>query len=79
VDPSLLKICDPQVSLCLLTFRNVTLKQLNSMTMTIILSCLDDRERMHRTALSMVPVSISGSDNEFYVCLLVLLLLRFMC
>jgi len=74
---NLLKMCGPEIQLCLFTFRPIASKQLNSLTTIIILSWLGGAVVMHPLLVQEVPGSIPGSGKGFYVWLFVLLLLCF--
>ena len=61
---NLLKMCGPQIRLCLFTFRPIASKQLNSLTTIVPFSWLGDA---HSLWVREVPGSISGSGKGFYV------------
>ena len=74
---NLLKMCGPQIRLCLFTFRPIASKQLNSLTTIDIHSWLGDAVVTHPLWVQEVPGSIPGSGKGFYVWFFVLLLLCF--
>jgi len=74
---NLLKMCGPQIRLCLFTFRPIASKQLNSLTTIDILSWLVGAVVTYPLWVQEVPGSIPGSDKGFYVWFFVLLLLCF--
>jgi len=57
----LLKMCGPQIWLCLFTFRPITSKQLNSRTTIDALSWLGGAVVTHPLSVQEVPGSIPGS------------------
>jgi len=62
---NLLKVCGPQIRLCLLTFRPIASKELNSLTTIVTLSCLGGAEVTHPLWLREVPGSIPSKDFMF--------------
>jgi len=74
---NLLKMCDPQIRLCLFTFRPIAPKQLNSLTTIDNLSWLSGAVVTHPFWVQDVPGSIPSSGKGFYVWFFVLLLLCF--
>jgi len=64
---NLLKMCGPQIRLCLFTFRPIASKQLNSLTTSDILSWLGGTVVMHPLWVQEVPGSIPCSGKGFYV------------
>jgi len=73
----LLKMSDPQIWLCLFTFRPIASKQLNGLTTIDTLSWLGGAVVTHPLWVQEVPGSIPGSGKGFYVWFFVLLLLCF--
>ena len=75
----MLKMCGPQIRLCLFSFRTIASKQLNSLTTRTIdiLSWLGGAVVTHPLWVQEVPSSIPGSGKGFYVWFFVLLLLCF--
>jgi len=77
---NLLKMCGPQIRLCLFTFRPIASKQLNSLTTIDILSWLGGAVVTHPLWVQDVPGSIPGSGKGFYVrlfCFVVVVFLLF--
>jgi len=74
---NLLKMCGPQIPLCLFTFQPIASKQLNSLTTIDIHSWLGGAVVTHPLWMQEVPGSISGSGTGFYVSFFVLLLVCF--
>jgi len=74
---NLLKMCGPQIWLCLFTFRPIASKQLKSLTTIDILSWLGGAVVTHPPWVQEVPGSIPISGRGFYVRFFVLLLLCF--
>jgi len=68
---NLLKVCGPQVRLCLFTFRPIALKQLNSLPTILTLSWLGGAEVMLwvREIMGLIP----GSGRVYYVWFVLLL------
>jgi len=71
---NLLKMCGPQIRLCLFTFRPIASQQLNSLTTINTISWLGGAEITHPVCVREVPGSIPGSGKGFYVLLFVLFL-----
>jgi len=63
----LLKMCDPQIRLCLFTFRPIALKKLNSSTTIDTRSWLGGAVVTHLLWVQEFPGSIPGSLKGFYV------------
>jgi len=63
----LLKMCGPQIRLCLFTFGPIASKQLNSLTTIDTLSWLGGAVVTHPRWMQEVPGSIPGSGKGFYV------------
>jgi len=74
---NLLKVCGPQILLCLFTFRHTASKQLNSLTTIATLSWLAGAVVTHPLWVQEVSGSIPDSGKGFYVLSFVLLLLSF--
>jgi len=77
---NLLKMCGPQIRLCLFTFRPIASKQLNSLTTLDTFSWLGGAVVTHSLWMQEVSGSISGSGKGFYVwlfCFVVVVLLLF--
>jgi len=64
---NLLKMCGPQMRLCLFTFRPIASKQLNSLTTNDNLSWLGGAEVTHSLWVREVPGSIHSSGKGFDV------------
>jgi len=62
----MLKMCGPQIRLCLFTFRLIVSKWLNSLTTIDTLSLIGGAEVTHPLWVREVPGSIPGSDKDFY-------------
>jgi len=62
---NLLKMCGPQIRLCLFTFRPIASKSLNSLTTIDILSWLGGAEVTYPLLVREVPGSIPGSGKGF--------------
>jgi len=73
----MLKMCGPQIWLCLFKFRPITSKQLKSLTTSDTLSWLSGTGVTHLLWVREVPGSIPCSGKGFYVWFFVLLLLCF--
>jgi len=73
----LLKICGPQIRLCLFTFRPIASNQLNSLTTIDAHSWLGGAVVTHPLWVQEFPGSIPGAGKGFYVSFVVLLLLCF--
>jgi len=74
---NLLKMCGPQIRLCLFKFRPIASKQLNSFTTMDTLSWLGGAVGNASALVQEVPGSIPSADKGFYVWIFVLFLLRF--
>jgi len=64
---NLLKMCGPQIQLCLFTFRHIASKQFESLTKINILSLLGGAVLTHPLWVREVPGSIPASGKGFYV------------
>ena len=62
---NLLKMCGPQIRLCLFTFRPIVSKQLNSLTTIDSLSGLGGAVVTHPRWVQELPGSILGSGTCF--------------
>jgi len=71
---NLLKLCCPQIRLCLFTLRPIASKQLNSLTTIDILSWFGGAVVTHPLWMQLFPGSIPGSGKRFYVWFFVVLL-----
>jgi len=70
-----LKICGPQIWLCLFMFRPIAWKQLYSLTLMDMFSCLGRREVTLQNGVREAPGLNHGSGKEVFVCFYVFLLL----
>jgi len=75
---NLLKMCGPQIWLCLFTFRPIKSKQLNSLTRLDTLSWLGGAVVTHSLGVQEVPGSIPGSGKGCYVLFFYLLCICFL-
>jgi len=75
------KILQKNSWLCLFMFRPITFQQLNNMTSIVTFRYLGGRDVTLLTAVRVVPGSIPGFGNDFYVCLscFVNAVILFMC
>jgi len=64
---NLLKMCGPQIRLCLFTFWPIASKQLNSLTTIDTFSLLDGAVVTHPLWVQEVPGSMPGSGKGLYV------------
>ena len=65
---NLIKMCVPQIRLCLFTFRPVASKRCNSLNGIYSLSWLSCAEETHPLWVREVLGSIPGSDKSFLFC-----------
>ena len=74
---NLLKMCGPQIRLCLFLFRPIASKQLNGLTTIITYSWLGGAVVKHSLWVQEVPDSIPCSGKGFYVWFFVMLVCVF--